>query len=289
MENLRGALFMTLAMAAFAAEDAFIKGLADAWPPGQIVLALGFGGTAVFAVICLAQGRVPLPREALSPPMLIRSAFEGVGTFAFVTALGLIPLALASAILQATPLLVTWGAALFLGQAVGWRRLTAILVGLAGVLIILRPGTDSFEPAALLAVLATLCLAGRDVAIRRVSARVSGPQIAFFSFLSLMPTGALILAFDPTPLGPLDRTTLFAFAGAMALGTLAYSLIVEATRIGEVAVTTPFRYTRLIFAMVLGLLFFGERPDTTTLIGAAIVIASGLYTLWREARLARLV
>ncbi|MEM6727924.1 MAG: DMT family transporter [Pseudomonadota bacterium] len=289
MENLRGALFMTLAMAAFAAEDAFIKGLAEAWPSGQIVLALGLGGTVIFAAICRIQGHAPLPRAALSAPMFVRSGFEAVGTFAFVTALALIPLALASAILQATPLLVTWGAAVFLGQAVGWRRLTAILAGLAGVLIILRPGTDGFEPAALLAVLATLCLAGRDIAIRRVSARVTGPQIAFFSFLSLIPTGALILAFDPAPLGALTPSALLAFGGAMLLGTLAYSLIVEATRIGEVAVTTPFRYTRLIFAMALGLAFFGERPDATTLIGAAIVIASGLYTLWREARLARLV
>ncbi|MGR3492964.1 MAG: DMT family transporter [Shimia sp.] len=285
MDNLRGAALMTLAMLGFAIEDAFIKALAADWPTGQIIAALGLASTPVFAAFCKTRGIPLLTRDALRPAVLLRNASEVFGTLSFVTALTLVPLALASAILQAAPLLVTLGAALFLGQAVGPRRWAAILVGLLGVLIILRPGLEGFDINALFAVAGVIGLAARDVATRAIPANVPSPYLATLAVALLIPSGLLLMAIQGTPPGALSIDTLRLFAGAFLTGLVAYAAIVSASRIGDVAAVTPFRYSRLIFALLIGMIIFGERPDALTLIGAARVIASGLYTLARESRL----
>ncbi|MEM1302393.1 MAG: DMT family transporter, partial [Pseudomonadota bacterium] len=150
--NLRGAALMSLAMALFALEDMMIKIMASDWPIGQIVLALGLGGTPIFMAMCKQKGLPLWQPDLAKPPVILRNVAELLGTFGFVTAIALIPLSTASAILQAAPLVVTLGAALFLGETVGWRRWTAILVGLFGVLLIIRPGFAAFDPLALWAV-----------------------------------------------------------------------------------------------------------------------------------------
>ncbi|MGR3466757.1 MAG: DMT family transporter [Shimia sp.] len=285
MDNLRGAALMTLAMLGFAIEDAFIKALATSWPTGQIITALGLASTPVFAALCRIKGVPLLSRVAFHPAVVLRNASEVTGTLAFVTALTLVPLALASAILQAAPLLVALGAALFLGQAVGPRRWAAILVGLLGVLIILRPGLSGFDANALFAVLGVLGLAARDVATRAIPDHVPSPYLATLAFALLVPSGLILMAVQGTPPGAITPGTAQLFLGAFLVGLVAYGAIVSASRLGDVAAVTPFRYSRLIFALLIGLVVFGERPDAATLIGAALVIASGLYTLAREARL----
>lgn len=287
MDNLRGAALMTFAMLAFAIEDAFIKVLSDAWSPGQIILALGLISAPVFAIVARLRGAPLLGATSAHPMVLLRNLCEAVGTAGFVTAIALIPLSLASAILQAAPLLVTLGAAVFLGQEVGWRRWTAISVGLAGVLLILRPGLDGFEPAALFAVIGVLGLAGRDVATRAIPPHVRSEQLAFLAYLTIAPTGALLVVLGGEGFAPLRPAQIGPLAGAALVGFFAYAALVAASRIGDVAAITPFRYTRLLFAMGIGVTVFGERPDALTLLGAAIVVASGLYTLLREARLRR--
>ncbi|QRN78827.1 MAG: DMT family transporter [Nocardiopsis sp. BM-2018] len=202
-DNLRGSLLMVLAMAAFALEDMFIKLLAERVPLGQVVGFLGLGGTAVFAVIMRLKGQRLLAPEALSGPVILRNLCEVVGGIAFVLAIVLTPLSSASAILQATPLAVTLGAALFLGAQVGWRRWTAILVGFAGVLLIVRPGLAGFQPASLFAVLAVVLLATRDLATRRVPAHVSGWQLSGWAYAAIIPGGLFLLAvFGEVPVVP---------------------------------------------------------------------------------------
>jgi len=284
MENLRGAALMTLAMALFALEDMMIKIMAGDWPIGQIVLALGLGGTPVFALLALRQGHALWHRDLATAPVILRNVAELIGTFGFVTAIALIPLSTASAILQSAPLVVTIGAALFLGEQVGWRRWTAILIGLAGVLLIIRPGMDGFDPLALWAVVGMLGLAARDVIVRKVPKQVHTLQLAFLGFATLIPTGLLLLAAGDTSLQPIASGTALYAVIAIVLGVCAYYAILIATRIGEVSFVTPFRYTRMVFALIIGVAVFGERPDALMLVGSAIVIASGLYTLWREGR-----
>lgn len=285
MDNLRGALWMTLAMLGFAFEDMFIKLLAGGLPTWQILGVLGLGGGAVFGAILLRRGQALFPRAALHRTILLRNLGELIGTVCFVTAIVLIPLSTASAILQATPLVVTLGAALFLGEQVGWRRWSAILVGFAGVMLVVRPGTEGFDARSLFAVAGVLGLAARDVVTRRVSGTVSSFQLSFMGFLMLVPAALILAAVSGAPAVMPDGGQAVLIVGAVLLGTVAYYALVAAMRVGEVSFVTPFRYSRLLFALVIGIGVFGERPDLVTLAGASIIVASGIYTVWRERKL----
>lgn len=287
MENLRGSLLMTAAMFGFAVEDMFIKLLSATVPLGMVLILLGAGGAMVFAALALMRGDALFSRDLLARSVLIRNTGELIGTIGFVSAIVLTPLSSASAILQATPLVVTLGAALFLGEQVGWRRWSAILVGFAGVLLIIRPGLAAFEPLSLLALLGVFGLALRDLATRTVPRSISSMQLSTYAFATLVPAGFGMLAFTGDSLRMLTPLEALLMAAALGFGVLAYYAIVAAMRMGDVAVITPFRYSRLVFALIFGVLFFGERPDIATLAGSALIVASGIYTFWREARLRR--
>ncbi|MDG1067101.1 MAG: DMT family transporter [Sulfitobacter sp.] len=282
MDNFRGALLMVLAMFGFAIEDSFIKMMGDALPVGQILTMLGIGGSAVFAVVVLAQKRALFERAMLAGPVLTRAIGEIAGTVCFISAIVFTPLSTASAILQATPLVVTLGAALFLGESVGWRRWAAISVGFMGVLMIIRPGLEGFSPLSLFALGGVFGLALRDISTRKITASLSTMQLSFLGFLVLIPAGCVMLLVTGQSLAPMDlRLTSLMFA-SIAIGVFAYYGIVAAMRVGEVSFVTPFRYSRLIFAMIIGVSFFDEQPDGYTLLGGAIIVASGIYTVWRE-------
>ena len=285
MDNLRGAMLMVLAMAGFAIEDMFVKLTSDALPVGQIIALLGAGGGAIFAVILRIQGRRLFSADMLTAPILLRAVGEVLGTLCFVTAVVLTPLSSASAILQATPLAVTLGAALFLGEPVGWRRWSAIIVGFFGVLLIVRPGLEGFNALSLFAVAGVVGLALRDLATRKVPKSISSMQLSFLAFIVLVPAGSLLVLATGTPVVMPARTEMLYLVGAVLIGVLAYYAIVAAMRVGEVSFVTPFRYTRMLFALVAGVLVFDESPDALTLTGAAIIIASGVYTLWRERKI----
>ncbi len=286
MENLRGILIMVLSMAAFAAEDAFIKGASATLPAGQILMTIGAVGGLVFAVIARARGLRLLTPVLWSRPVLIRNLMEMTGTLGFITAITTIALSTASAILQATPLVITMGAALLFAEPVGWRRWSAIVAGFVGVLVIIRLGMAGFEPNALWAVLGVAGLAGRDLASRAVPKSVPNLQLSAYGFFMMVPTGAILLTASGSAAIP-DGPTSLLLLGATLVGVFAYFGITIATRIGDVSVITPFRYSRLIFALILGITFFGERPDLLTFAGAALIIGSGLYTFLRERHLAR--
>ncbi|WP_342708053.1 DMT family transporter [Citreimonas salinaria] len=286
--NLRGIGWMIMAMAAFALEDAFIKAAsAIGMPTGQILIVIGIGGGAIFGALARRRGIALFTPVLLRPAVLTRNVTEVIGTLGFVTAITTIPLATASAILQATPLVITMGAALFFSEPVGWRRWTAIGAGFAGVLVIIRPGLDAFDPWSITAVIGVLGLAGRDLASRAVPVAISNLQVATYGFLTLIPTGLIMLAVTGGTVWP-DTTGWLLLLGAIAVGTAGYYSITAASRTGEVAVVTPFRYTRLPFALLVGWVFFTEVPDALTYVGAALIIASGIYTFLRERRLARL-
>ncbi|MCB1363336.1 MAG: DMT family transporter [Rhodobacteraceae bacterium] len=285
MDNLRGAALMTLAMLGFAFEDMFIKLMAGAMPTWQIIGALGIGGAAVFAGILVARRQRFPGRAWLAGPILLRNAGELIGTCGFVTAIALTPISSASAILQATPLAVTLGAALFLGEPVGWRRWSAILAGFVGVLLVIRPGMQGFDALSLFAVLGVAGLALRDLVTRRVARDISSFQLSFMAFLTLIPAAGVLSLFSTAPFVMPHAGQWAMLAGAVGLGTLAYYAIVAAMRVGEVSFVTPFRYSRMIFALIVGMVVFRERPDLPMLIGSAIIVGSGIYTVWRERKL----
>ena len=280
--NLRGAGLMVMAMLCFAIEDMFIKFLGGAIPVGQLIALLGAGGALLMAGACAYQREALFSRELLSRPVIIRNAGEVFGTLGFVTALVLVPLATASAILQTTPLMVTLGAALFLGEAVGWRRWLAICVGLFGVLLIVRPGMEGFDWNVLFAVQGMIGLSIRDLATRRVPATLSALQLSLTAFALLVPTGVAVMWATGTTYATPDPREWGILAIAALIGAFSYRFIVMAMRLGEVSFVTPFRYSRMVFALIIGLVVFAEVPDALTLVGVVIVIASGLFTLWRE-------
>lgn len=285
MDNLRGALLMVLAMLGFAIEDTFIKLLSDAVPIGQILLMLGLGGGLAFGTIIKLRGRPILTPDLLCLPILLRAIGEVVGTLGFVSAFVLTEISTTSAIFQATPLAVAMGAAVFLGEPVGWRRWSAIFVGLFGVILIIRPGLEGFEPLSLLALLAVVSLSMRDLATRKVPKSISSMQLSFLGMIVVAPAGlGLMIATNGTYVALTPRSWML-IGGSVFFGFFAYYAIVSATRIGDVGFVTPFRYTRLLFALVVGVTVFGESPDTLTLVGAAIIVASGIYTVLRERKI----
>ncbi|KEJ89575.1 DMT family transporter [Sulfitobacter donghicola] len=289
MDNLRGAIFMVVAMLGFAIEDSFIKLMGGALPIGQIILLLGIGGSAVFGTIVLSQGRALFERDMLSGPVVMRGVGEIVGTMCFISAIVFTPLSTASAILQATPLVVTLAAALFLGETVGWRRWSAIFAGFFGVLMIIRPGLEGFSPLSLFALGGVFGLAARDVATRKVTPALSTMQLSFLGFLVLIPAGLLMLMITGKTFEPMNGFLITLMIAAVVMGIFAYYAIVAAMRIGEVSFVSPFRYSRLIFALIIGIAFFNERPDLYTLLGSAIIVASGIYTVLRERKQRRKV
>ncbi|MEO1639405.1 MAG: DMT family transporter [Pseudomonadota bacterium] len=287
MDNLRGAAFMVLAMFCFAVEDAMIKALAGVMPAGQVLSLICFGGLLIFVAWSVMRGQAAWHPDYLNPRVILRSLCEVIGSCFFVSALAMIPLTTASAVIQATPLVVAMGAALFLGQEVGWRRWLAILVGFIGVLIIIRPGMEGFVPATLLAVGGMLGLAARDLITRSLTVQLTGVQLGIHAFAFVAPAAwVLVLALGQTAVMPDSAQWGILFAGVI-IAMFAYLAIVAATRGGNAGIISSFRYSRMIFALIIGYLAFAEIPDAATLIGATIVIASGIYTLAREARLAR--
>ena len=246
---------------------------------------LGLGGSLAFVGWLIATGQTVWSPHYLRPQVLLRSGFEVAGTLCFVSALALIPLATASAVIQATPLVVAMGAAVFLGARVGWRRWLAIGVGFAGVLIILRPGSSAFDPATLLAVGGMLGLAARDLITRTMPGIVSGARLSLHAFASLVPAGLLLQFLTGASWVIPDAAQIGILAVAVAVGMVGYLAIVGATRLGDISVVSSFRYSRMLFALIVGMVAFGERPDALMIVGVVIVIGSGVFTLLREARL----
>jgi len=277
---------MVAAMAGFAIEDMCVKFLAAHMPVGEVLMLLGIGGTIIFAALALRKGDRLFSRDLLAPAVIGRNFGELVGTLAFVCAVAFTPLAQASAILQATPLAVTLGAALFLGEKVGWRRWSAITVGFLGVLVVIRPGTEGFSVLSLFAVVGVIGLAARDVVTRRVPKSITSMQLATYGFASVIPAGALLMPFQGTFVPP-ALFDVAALGAALVFGTAGYYALIAAMRLGEVAVITPFRYTRLIFALIIGWAVFHEPADSWTLIGGGLIVVSGLYTLARQRQIAK--
>ncbi|WP_373352694.1 DMT family transporter [Pseudoroseicyclus sp. CXY001] len=285
--NMRGATIMVLSMALFAVEDLFIKLLASAVPPGQLLICLGAIGAPILFVLSRAR-REPIDWQALRHKSVAwRTLGEAFGTFGYILALSLAPLALASAMLQAVPLAVTLGAAVLLSEPVGWRRWSAIAIGFAGVLVVVEPWGAGFEPAALFALMAIAGLGARDLATRMTPRAVTGLQLSTLAFLSLVPTGALLMALSGTPFAPLGPRELLILPMILTFGITGYLTVVAATRAGDVGFVAPFRYFRILFALILARAVLGEAITPAMLIGSAMIVGSGLYSFWRERRLRR--
>jgi drug/metabolite transporter (DMT)-like permease len=281
-DNLRGAGLMVAAMAGFAVEDLFIKSASRTLPLGQILVLMGLAGILTFAIMSRRSGEPALPAAIASRAMLVRSVFELAGRLFYALAIALTTLSASSAILQAAPLMVIAGAAVLFGEKVSLQRWIAVGVGFLGVLLILKPGVEGFSPLSLFAVAGMLGFAGRDLATRAAPKTLSNRQLGTLGFAVLGFAGAILLAWSGGARLP-DLREAALVAGAAGFGILGYHALTGAMRTGEVGAVTPFRYTRLVFALILGIFVLGERPDAATLAGAALVVAAGIFGLTRKA------
>ena len=283
-ENLKAICLMVVAMAGFAIEDSIIKTLSERLAPGQVLIMIGIGGTSVFYVLAHIRN-AGLTRSTVRDPWVIaRSVSELLGTVFFVLSLTLVPITVISAVIQVSPLLVTLGAALLLGEKVGLRRWSAITLGLFGVGVILRPWDADFQPAVLFTVIGVIGLSARDLATRRVPVETSSLSLAILGMGATIPAGLLLMGFSSKILVPTSNEIILILL-SIFIAVLAYSCIIRAMRIGEVSAVVPFRYSRLLFGVFIGVWYFGESLDQWTVIGSGIVVTSGLYSLWREMRL----
>lgn len=282
--NLRGALFMSLAMAGFTANDALTKGLLDQMNIGQVMLVRGIFATAMITLLAMHQGALARPAAVRNPKIVIRIFGDVGGTVAFLAALAYMPLGNITAVLQALPLAVTMGAALFLGERVGWRRWLAIAVGFVGVMVIVRPGLEGFNAYSLLVLLAVGVFAVRDLATRLAPGNIPSLLITTTTSAAVTTLGALLIV----PLGgwkPMSLADIGQLAAAAVLVLVGYQFVIMSVRSGDLSSVAPFRYISLLWALLLGALLFGEVPDTAMLAGAALVVGSGIYMIYRERRI----
>lgn len=205
------------------------------------------------------------------------------GTVTYLTALSYLPIANATAILQALPLTCTFAASMLLGETVGWRRYSAIAIGFCGVLIIVRPGADGFDMHALWATISVVFLTLRDLMTRQLSPEVPSLFVTVLTSLTITALALLLLPLNSWE--PVETIHLIWLGMASVVLIAGYLFGVMTMRVGEISFVSPFRYSILIWAILLGFFVFGEWPDTATIVGAVIVVATGVYTFYRERRL----
>ena len=282
-DNSRGALYMSLAMASFTCNDALVKSVTSSLSVAQIITVRGIMTTVlVFFVARHLKALRPLS-VVMQPLILLRTFFEIGATLTFISALGRIDFANISSIMQSLPLAVTLGAAVFFREPVGWRRWTAIIVGFLGVVIILRPNAEGLTSASLLVLAAVFFTSARDLVTRRIVADVPSLTITLFTAAANTIVGAILIV----PMGgwqPMDMANFLPLVIAALLVFSGYQAVIMSMRTGEISFVAPFRYTGLLWGLVISVLFFGERPDVFVLLGAAIIISSGLYSFYRESR-----
>lgn len=272
---------MVVSMAGFTINDAITKYASSAMNMGQVMLIRGIFATLFIGALAWHRGALRAPRAIANPMLAIRVVGEVGGTVTFLIALAHLPIATVSAVLQALPLAVTMGAALVFGEDVRWRRWLAIAVGFVGVLVIIRPGLEGFSSYTLLVLASVVFCAFRDLATKRLPDDIPTAFVSTVTAIAVMVTGAFLIV----PMGgwttPPAWSVMLLACGATLL-VIGYQFIIMAMRVGDISFIAPFRYTALLFSILLGLIIFGDIPDGPMIAGALIVVGSGLYTLYRE-------
>lgn len=276
---------MVLAMSGFAIGDALMKlaseGGTDGASVGQMLAFQGIFGLAFFGLLMRRSGD-RLTRDLVFDRVVIsRTVSDVVSAMAFITALTLMPVGNASAILQFQPIVVTLGAVVFLGEVVRWRRWSAIAVGFVGVMIIIRPGMDGFSSASFYVLIAVAGLTARDLLTRVLNPNHSTLAVSFFVSMAIIPAGlAMHLVSGEGWFVAGERFLYLLISSWFVMG--AYYALTQSLRVGEISVVAPYRYTRLVAAFLAAYVLLGERPDHLTLAGSGLVVAAGLFVLYRE-------
>lgn len=285
-DNIRAAFLMMGAAAAFTVNDLFLKMLGLEMGLFQILAMRGVFVSAIFAALVWHEGvKLAALTRRDRQFLFLRASAEALAAYFFFVALFQMPLANVTAIMQVVPLSVALAAYLFLREPLGWRRISAILVGFGGVMLIVQPGGDAFTLASVSALACVAAVTFRDLVTRRMAASLPSSVVALTTAI-----GVTLFGF----LGGVTESWVIPSAiawlwlgGAVIFVCMGYMLVIRAMRMGEMSFVSPFRYTGLLVALVLGYLVFAEWPDNLTLLGSVIVVATGVYTLYRERKVSR--
>lgn len=276
---------MVCAMAAFVCNDTIVKVVGETLPVGELIALRGVMAMLLLGAICAWQGLLPDLSRIRQKNVLMRSTCDLFATVAFVTALVHMPIANLTSVMQAVPLAVALLSMIFLGEEVGWRRLLAIVGGFIGVLMIVKPSVANFSIYEVLALAIVLFVAVRDLLTKTIPTRIPVFVVALAnaSFvtvggLALMPLQGVVKP-EAWEVGLLALAACFLSAG--------YLLMVATLRVGELTATAPFRYSVMLFAIISGIVVFGEFPDWIAILGMVLIVSCGLYAAHREAKRAK--
>ena len=279
--SLAGMAMMCVGVACLCVNDALAKALASNYSPLQILFLRNLIALPFAVLIAAGMGGTAALRSHRPVTHLLRGLLWISAAFLFFSSLKYLALAEATALVFVAPLFITAISALFLRDPVGWRRWLAVLVGFAGVLIAVRPGAAAFQPASLLPIATALFYAALMISARWVDRRES----VWTLLLYLTGAGALlsllVVPFVWVPVQPADYGL---FAAIALFGTAGMTLMTQAFRLAPAVVVAPLDYTALVWATLIGWLFWNELPDSPVFVGAAIIVASGVFTIWRENR-----
>lgn len=286
-DNTRGIVAMNIAMLGFIGSDTLVKFLTQTLPLGETVFLRGVVASALVAIVVLWTGSWREWRSLFETRMALRIVGELGATVGYLVGLVHMPIANATAVFQATPLVMTACAAVFLGEKVGPARWVAIAIGLCGVMVIVRPGLEGFDVWSLAILAAVASVALRDISTARISAHTPTSLVTFATAITVTGLGLAMMPFEAYIGRHVEWTRPTSFEAAMvvlnALSLLGgYVGMLVATRLAETSAIAPFRYALLVWAFIFGVVVFGQYPDLPTLVGAAIVVVTGLYSFHRE-------
>ena len=272
---------MIIAMGCLTLTDMLIKIVSQTLPTGQIMIFYGVGALVVFWGMLRIKGESIQLSPLTNPAVIWRNVGDLIAMNSMFLALVYVPLSTIGAVIQAVPLIVTAAAALFLREKVGLRRISAILVGFLGTLLIIQPGATTFDITATLVLIAAIGMALRDIATKLVCENFSTLLLSFYSCFLFIFSGSILLIIKGDPSVP-GLENIFILTAMIVAGCLGFFFMTEAVRLGDMSVVIPFRYTRLLFSMAAGILILGEQVNAIMLIGCALTILSGLYIWHRE-------
>jgi drug/metabolite transporter (DMT)-like permease len=283
--NRKGIVAMCLAMGLFIANDALVKYVSASLPAAQLIFIRGLFATALLLAAAIVMGALrpaSLVRDGAwtqltQRPVLLRAALDALATMAYLTSLFHLPIGNASAINMASPMFIAVYAAIVWRERVGPARWLAIAGGFAGVLLIVQPAADAFNAWSLMCLFATLLHTGRDLITRTIALTV--PSI----LITLTTSVAVLLLTGPWSLvqgwQPVDGTQLGLLAGASVFLSAAYFLVIVGMRHGDLSLVAPFRYTALIYALLLGWLVWGDVPNPMAWSGIVLLVLAGVFML----------
>ena len=272
---------MVASMVCFAANDAIIKSLGGVLPAFQTLAVRGGVVVLLLALLVMRSGWRVHELGCRDRMILALRALSEVGAaFFIVTALFNMELANMTAILQLLPLTIPLAAFLFLGEPLGWRRISAIVIGFLGMLLIVKPGSDGFNVYSLFCLAAVVCVTIRDLTARSLGAKLSSQEMSLFAAFGVFVAASLATVFEPWV--PITLVAWVALLGSAVAIFFGYIVSVMAIRTGDVSFTAQFRYVGLIAALILGYVFFAEWPDAFALIGAGVIVGTGAFTIFRQ-------